>query len=60
MGPYKEGIQQEIRRHLTTDGKDLGDCLEFTIDLDEGNEEWMYIAFLNGDHKEEEGFHEVD
>ena len=23
--PYKEGIQQEIRRHLTTDGKDPAD-----------------------------------
>ena len=23
--PYKEGIQQEIRRHLTTDGNDLAE-----------------------------------
>ncbi len=37
--PYNEGIQQESRRHPTTDGMDLGECLELTIDLDEGNEE---------------------
>ena len=34
-GPYKEGIQQDIRRHLTTYGTDLGECIELTIDLDE-------------------------
>ena len=45
--PYKEGIQQFIRRHLTTYGMDLGECLELTIDLDEGNEEWMYTAFFS-------------
>ena len=42
--PYKEGIQQYIRRHLTTDGKDLAEWIEFTIDLDEGDEEWIYTA----------------
>ena len=42
--PYKEGIQQDIRRQLTTDGKDLAEWDEFTIDLDEGDEEWIYTA----------------
>ena len=45
--PYKEGIQQVIRRHLTTYGKDLREILEITTDLDEGNEEWMYTAFFS-------------
>ena len=27
--PYKEGIQQDIRRHLTTYGKDVSEWLEF-------------------------------
>ena len=42
--PYKEGIQQEIRRQLTTNGKDLADLIETTIDLDYGDEEWIYTA----------------
>ena len=45
--PYKEDIQQVIRRHLTTYGEDLREVLEITIDLDEGNEEWMYTAFFS-------------
>ena len=40
--PYKERAQQEIRRHLTTDGKDLAQWIEFTIDLDQGDEAWIY------------------
>ena len=44
--PYKEDIQQTIRRHLTTDREDFREVLEITIDLDEGNKEWMYKAFL--------------
>ena len=42
--PYKEDIQQEIRGHLTTYGGDLAACLEFNLDLDEGDEEWMCTA----------------
>ena len=42
--PYNEGIQQYIRRHLTTYGKDLAEWIEFTIDLDEGDEDWIYTA----------------
>jgi hypothetical protein len=37
--PYKEDIQQVIRRHLTKYGQDLREILDITIDLDEGNEE---------------------
>ena len=44
--PYKEDIQQEIRGHLTTDGGDLAECLEFNIDLDEGDK-WMYTAHFS-------------
>ena len=44
--PYKEDIQQVIRSHLTKYGQDLREKLEITIDLDEGNEEWMYTAFF--------------
>ena len=44
--PYKEDIQQTIRRYLTTDRKDFREVLEITTDLDEGNEEWMYTAFF--------------
>ena len=29
---------------MTTDGKDLAEWIEFTIDLDEGDEEWIYTA----------------
>ena len=49
--PYKEDIQQEIRGHLTTYGGDLAECLEFNIDLDEGDEEWMYTAHFSQGHK---------
>ena len=42
--PYKEGVQQEIRRLLTTDGKDLADLIETTIGLDYGDEAWIYTA----------------
>ena len=42
--PYKEGIQQYIRRHLTTDGKDLAEWIEFRIDLDESDAEWICTA----------------
>ncbi len=35
--PYKGDIQQVIRRHLTTDGKDLAEWIEFTVDLNEGD-----------------------
>ena len=42
--PYKEGIQQEIRRQLTTDGKDFAELIETTIDLNCGDEEWVYTA----------------
>ena len=42
--PYNEGIQQEIRRQLTTDGKDFAELIETTIDLDYGDEEWIYTA----------------
>ena len=42
--PYKDSIQQDIRRHLTTYGKGLAERIEFTIDLDEGDEEWIYTA----------------
>ena len=42
--PYKEGIQQEIRRQLTTDGKDFAELIETTIELDCGDEEWIYAA----------------
>ena len=45
--PYKEGIQQEIRRQLTTDGKDFADLIETTIDLDYGDEEWIYAAHIS-------------
>ena len=48
--PYKEGIQ-DIRRHLTTDGKDLAEWIEFTIDLDEGGEEWIYTAHFSQRHR---------
>ena len=44
--PYREDIQQEIRGHLATDGADLEVCLEFNIDLDDGDEEWMYTAHV--------------
>ena len=44
--PYEGGIQQEIRRHLTTDGKDLADWIESTTDLDYGDEEWIYAAHI--------------
>ena len=43
-GPYKEGIQQEIRRHLTTNVKDLAEWIEFTIDLDEGDRVCIYTT----------------
>ncbi len=49
--PYKEGLQQEIRRHLTTDGKDLAEWIEFTIDLDEGDEEGIYTAHFSQRHR---------
>ena len=49
--PYKEGIQQDIRRHLTTYGKDLAEWIEFTIDLDEGDEKWIYTAHFSQRHK---------
>ena len=49
--PYKEGIQQDIRRHLTTDGKDLAEWIEFTIDLDDGDEEWIYTAHFSQTHR---------
>jgi hypothetical protein len=42
--PYKEGIQQEIRRHLATYGKDFAEFIETTIDLNYGDEEWTYTA----------------
>ena len=45
--PYKEDIQQVIRRHLTEYGQDLREKLEITIDLDEGNKEWMYRALFS-------------
>ncbi len=49
--PYKEGIQKYIRRHLTTDGKDLAELIEFTIDLGKGDEEWIYTAHSSDRHK---------
>ena len=49
--PFKEGTQQEIRRHLTTDGKDHAEWIEFTIDLDEGDEEWIYTAHFSPRHR---------
>ena len=49
--PYKEGIQQDIHRHLTTEGKDLAEWIEFTIDLDEGDEEWIYTARFAHRHR---------
>ena len=42
----KWDIQQTIRRHLTTDREDFIEVLEITIDLDEGNKEWMYKSFF--------------
>ena len=42
--PYKEGIQQEIRRQLTTYGKDFAELIETTIDLNCRDEEWVYTA----------------
>ena len=50
-GPYKEGIQQEIRRHLTTDGKYLAEWNEFTIGLDASDEEWIYTAHFSQRHR---------
>ena len=44
--PYKEDIQQAIRSHLTKYGQDLREKLAITIDLDEGNKEWMYTTFF--------------
>ena len=44
--PYKECIQQEIRRQLTTYGKDFADLIETTIDLDYGDEQWIYTALF--------------
>ena len=35
--PYKEDIQQTIRRHLTVYREDFREVLEITVDLDEGN-----------------------
>jgi len=49
--PYEEDIQQEIRGHLTTYGQDLAQWLEFNIDLDEGDEEWMYTAHFSQRHR---------
>ncbi len=42
--PYKEDIQQTIRWHLSTYRKDFRQVLKTTINLDEGNKEWMYNA----------------
>ena len=43
---YKEDVQSEIRREMNKDGKDLEKCLERKLDLDYGNEDWMYTAHL--------------
>ena len=41
---YKEDVQSEIRREMNNDGKDLEKRLERKLDLDYGNEDWMYTA----------------
>ena len=41
---YKEVIQEEIRGQMDSDGADLKAGLELEIDLDDGNEDWMYTA----------------
>ena len=49
--PCKEGIQEQIRMHLTTYGKDLAEGIDFTIEDDEGNAEWIYTAHLSQRHR---------
>ena len=49
--PYTGDIQQGIRGHLTTYGGDLAEFLEFNVDLDESDEEWMYRAHLSPRHR---------
>ena len=44
---YKEDVQSEIRREMNNDGKDLEKRLECKLDLDYGNEDWMYTAHFS-------------
>ena len=44
--PYKEDIQHQIRKHFDKHAQDLQCGLEINIDLDYGNEEWMYTVYV--------------
>ena len=44
---YKDDVQSDIRREMSNDGKDLEKRLERKLDLDYGNEDWMYTAHLS-------------
>ena len=43
---YKDDVQQEIHGHMDKDRADLEVCLELELDLDNGNEDWMYTAYF--------------
>ena len=43
---YKEDVRSEIRREMNNDGTDLEKRLECKLDLDYGNEDWMYTPHL--------------
>jgi hypothetical protein len=35
---------------MGTDGVDLGHCLEYKLDLDDGSEDWIYTAHFLPTH----------